>query len=94
MAEETDSRGTRKQRKGTVVSKSGAKTIVVETERRFRHPVYGKEMKRRTRFHAHDENNECAPGDVVRIVECRPMSRLKRWRMVEVLRKGVAAPAE
>jgi small subunit ribosomal protein S17 len=94
MAEEINSRGIRKQRKGTVVSRSGSKTIVVETERRFRHPVYGKEMRRRTRFHAHDENNECAPGDLVRIVECRPMSRLKRWRMVEVLKKGVAAPAE
>jgi len=94
MAEETNSRGIRKQRKGTVVSKSGSKTIVVETERRFRHPVYGKEMRRRTRFHAHDENNECAPGDMVRIEECRPMSRLKRWRMVEVLRKSAATPAE
>jgi small subunit ribosomal protein S17 len=94
MAEENSSRGSRKQRKGIVVSKSGAKTIVVETERRFRHPVYGKEMKRRRRFHAHDENNEAAEGDLVRIVECRPMSRLKCWRMVELLKKGERAPAE
>ena len=93
MAEE-NSRGSRKQRKGTVVSKSGAKTIVVETEQRFRHPKYGKEMRRRSRFHVHDENNEAAPGDAVRIVECRPMSRLKRWRVVEVLLKSGAPAAE
>jgi small subunit ribosomal protein S17 len=88
MSEE-NSRGTRKQRKGTVVSKSGAKTIVVEAERRFRHPEYGKEVRTRSRFHVHDENN-----DSVRVVECRPMSRTKRWRVVEILQKSGASAAE
>lgn len=76
--------GVRKTRKGVVVSKSGDKTIVVRVERRFRHPLYGKELTDVRRFHAHDEANRAKVGDKVRIEECRPMSRMKRWRLVEI----------
>lgn len=75
----------RKVRQGVVVSDKGNKTIVVEVERTVRHPIYGKVMRRSKRFHAHDEENTGKVGDVVRIMECRPLSRLKRWRLVEVL---------
>lgn len=84
-------RGNRKSRKGTVVSKSGDKTIVVQVERRYRHPLYGKELKVLQKFHAHDEENKAAVGDKVRIVECRPMSRMKRWRLTEIERAAKAA---
>ena len=82
---ETPKRGVRKQRKGIVVSKSGSKTIVVEVETREPHPFYGKVLSRRKKFHVHDEKNEAAVGRTVRISECRPLSRLKRWRLVEVI---------
>ena len=81
--------GVRKTRKGVVTSKSGDKTIVVLVERRYRHPLYGKELVERKKFHAHDEANRAKVGDKVRIEECRPMSRMKRWRLVEV--ESVAA---
>jgi small subunit ribosomal protein S17 len=84
----TTERGVRKEREGVVVSDAMDKTIVVRVERRFRHPTYGKEIRRFKKFYAHDEKNEAGPGDVVRIVETRPLSRLKRWRLVEILRKG------
>jgi small subunit ribosomal protein S17 len=77
-------RGMRKRREGTVVSRSGDKSIVVQVERRIRHPQYGKVVCQRRRFHAHDETNAAAVGDRVTIVETRPMSRLKRWRVVSV----------
>lgn len=88
----TAGRGTRKQRTGKVVSDTMDKTIVVAVERRIRHPLYGKIMKRTTRLHAHDEKNDAHAGDRVRIVETRPISRMKRWRLVEVLQRA-AAPA-
>ena len=78
-------RGMRKERRGTVVSKSGDKTIVVLVERRTQHPLYGKVIRKHKKFHVHDAANAAQPGDKVRIVEARPMSRMKRWRLVEVL---------
>lgn len=84
----TQRRGVRKGRQGVVVSRSGDKSIVVEVERRVQHLRYGKTVRRFNRFHAHDEANEAAVGDKVRILESRPMSRLKRWRMVEIVVRG------
>jgi small subunit ribosomal protein S17 len=68
-----------------VISRSGDKTVVVRVERREPHPFYGKVLKHFAKFHVHDEGNTAKVGDRVRIVESRPMSRLKRWRLVEVL---------
>ena len=85
---ETENRGVRKKRKGTVVSKSGNKSIVVLVEQRRQHPFYGKVVKSSKKHHVHDEKNEATIGDLVLIVESRPMSRLKRWRLVEVLEKS------
>jgi small subunit ribosomal protein S17 len=79
----------RKVRQGIVVSDKGNKTIVVQVERTVRHPIYGKVMRRSKRFHAHDEQNTGKVGDVVRIMECRPLSRLKRWRLLEVVSHAV-----
>ncbi len=87
-------RGVRKNREGIVISDSMDKTVVVGVERRFRHPTYGKEIKRSKKYYAHDEKNEARKGDVVRIVETRPLSKLKRWRLVEVLKKGKATALE
>ena len=82
--------GVRKSAKGVVVSKSGDKTIVVRVERRYRHPLYGKELTDVNKFHAHDEANRAKVGDKVRIEECRPLSRMKRWRLVEI--ESTSAP--
>jgi len=82
------SRGRRKTMSGVVKSRSGDKTIVVETEVRKAHPVYGKTTRQRSRFHAHDEQNEAGVGDAVMIMEARPMSRMKRWRLVCVTKKA------
>ena len=84
MADVETSRGVRKELKGKVVSRSGDKTIVVMVERRTRHPVYEKVIKTSKKFHAHDEKNAAKVGDLVRIVEARPLSRLKRWRLIEI----------
>jgi small subunit ribosomal protein S17 len=81
-------RNSRKERQGIVVSIAGEKTCVVKVEARKRHPLYGKMITRSTKFHAHDENNECGVGDVVRIMETRPVSKLKRWRLVEIVEKA------
>ena len=81
----SENRGVRKERQGVVVSKSGDKSLVVMVERRRPHPFYGKVMRVQRKFHAHDEANAAKVGDVVRIEECRPMSRMKRWRLVEVV---------
>jgi small subunit ribosomal protein S17 len=81
-------RNSRKERQGVVVSAAGDKTCVVKVEARKRHPLYGKMITRSTKFHAHDENNECGVGDVVRIMETRPVSKLKRWRLVEIVEKA------
>ena len=75
----------RKVRQGVVVSDKNDKTIVVVVERTVRHPIYGKVVRRSKRYHAHDEENAGKIGDVVRIMECRPLSRLKRWRLLEVV---------
>jgi small subunit ribosomal protein S17 len=74
---------------GPVVSAKMAKTIVVEVTRRVQHPVYKRIVTRRKRFYAHDEQGAAKVGDVVRIIECRPMSKLKRWRLGEVIRRAV-----
>ena len=81
-------RGMRKTRTGVVVSDKMDKTIVVEIRTRVRHPLYGKIMNRTNRIKAHDENNECGIGDTVRIMETRPLSRDKRWRLVEIIEKA------
>ena len=74
---------------GRVVSNSRDKTIAVMVERRVRHPIYKKYIKRSTRVHAHDENNECSVGDVVRVVEAKPFSKTKCWALKEVIEKSV-----
>jgi small subunit ribosomal protein S17 len=81
-------RNNRKTRSGKVVSDKMDKTIVVAIETLVRHPLYGKSMKRTTKFKAHDENNECKTGDKVRIMETRPLSKDKRWRLVEIIEKA------
>ena len=81
-------RNNRKTRTGKVVSDKMDKTIVVAIETLVRHPLYGKSIKRTTRFKAHDENNECKIGDKVRIMETRPLSKDKRWRLVEIIEKA------
>ena len=80
----------RKVRQGVVVSNKNAKTIVVRVERTMHHPLYGKVVRRSKRYHAHDEEGACSVGDVVRIMECRPMSRTKRWRLMEVVTRPEA----
>ena len=88
MAETETSRGHRKERTGEVVSASMQKTIVVRVERKTRHPLYGKEMRQVKKFYAHDEENKAKVGDHVVIVETRPLSKLKRWRLVEIVEKA------
>lgn len=78
----------RKTAIGTVVSDKMDKTIVVRVDRRIKHPVYGKYITRSIKFMAHDENNECSIGDKVKIIESRPLSARKRWRLVEVIAKA------
>jgi small subunit ribosomal protein S17 len=78
----------RKTRTGVVVSNKMDKTVVVAVERRLRHPVYGKVVRRNPRFYAHDGKNECNEGDLVRIAESRPLSKTKRWRVVEIVKKA------
>jgi len=80
-------RNLRKIRVGVVTSNRMAKTITVAVERKVKHPIYGKFVKKTTRFHAHDEKDECSIGDLVKIMETRPLSKTKRWRLVEVVEK-------
>ena len=84
----TETRDLRKVRVGKVVSDKMDKTIVVAIEDNVRHPKYGKIIKRTVKFKAHDENNECNIGDKVEIMETRPISRDKRWRLVEIVEKA------
>jgi len=84
-------RNSRKHRKGVVISKSGNKSIVVQFERRRVHPEYGKVVRQFKKYHAHDERNEAKVGDRVEIAECRPISRLKHWRLVTVLQAAEGA---
>lgn len=91
MAEETttlEARGNRKERVGEVISAKMAKTIVVRVERRFPHPQFKKVVTAYSKFYAHDEKGEAKPGDRVRITECRPLSKTKRWRLVEVVERN------
>ena len=81
-------RNLRKTRTGKVVSDKMDKTIVVAIEDSFKHPKFGKVMKRTIKVHAHDEKNECGVGDVVEIMETRPLSATKRWRLVEIIEKA------
>jgi len=78
----------RKTRVGLVVSDKSNKTIVVEVRRQVPHPLYGKVMQRRSKLSAHDENNEARAGDEVMVVETRPLSKTKRWRLVEIIKKA------
>lgn len=80
-------RNLRKERIGLVVSNKMDKTIVVAVERQEKHPIYGKFVKTTTKFVAQDEKNECSEGDTVRIMETRPLSKTKRWRLVEIVEK-------
>ena len=82
-----EARNLRKTRIGVVTSNKMAKTITVAIERKVKHPIYGKFVKKTSRLHAHDDKNECSIGDVVRIMETRPLSKTKRWRLVEGIEK-------
>ena len=81
-------RNRRKVRVGTVVSDKMNKTVVVAVERRVQHPLYGKPVVRTKRYHAHDEENTARVGDTVRIMETRPLSKLKRWRIMEIVERA------
>jgi small subunit ribosomal protein S17 len=95
MAETSNiSRGVRKERQGIVISRSGDKSIVVRVESRKLHPVYGKVIRQSRKFHAHDEKNEAQVGDRVSIVETRPISKLKNWRLSAVVERGVLKATE
>ena len=85
----TETRNLRKTRVGIVVSNKMDKTIVVAIKDNVKHPVYSKIVKRTTKIHAHDENNEAKKGDTVRIVETRPLSKSKRWRLQEIISRAV-----
>ncbi len=80
-------RNLRKTKLGVVSSNKMDKTITISVERKVKHPLYGKFVKKSTKFHAHDEKNECSIGDTVKIMESRPVSKTKRWRLVEVIEK-------
>ena len=84
----SEDRGMRKTRVGIVVSDKMDKTITVAVKYRVRHPLYGKIINRTTKLKAHDENNECGIGDTVRVMETRPLSHDKRWRLVEIIEKA------
>ncbi len=81
-------RNLRKTKLGVVSSNRMDKTITVSVERKVKHPLYGKFVKKSTKFHAHDEKNECNIGDTVKIMETRPLSATKRWRLVEIVEKA------
>lgn len=83
--EDQGGRNSRKVRIGVVVSDKMDKTVTVDVERQFAHPLYGKGMRRTKKYHAHDENNEYRVGDTVRITETRPISKTKRWRVLELM---------
>ena len=84
---ENSVRNRRKVRTGVVVGDRADKTVTVLVERRLAHPLYGKQIKRSKKYHAHDESNECRVGDTVSIMETRPLSKTKRWRVVELLER-------
>jgi small subunit ribosomal protein S17 len=84
----TTERNRRKVRQGVVVSTSGEKTCVVKIEERKKHPLYGKMITQSKKLHAHDEENACGVGDTVLVMETRPLSKLKHWRLVEIVEKA------
>ena len=83
-----EDRNLRKVRVGIVTSNKMDKSITVMIEKKVQHPKYGKFLKQSKKFHAHDEKNECGIGDIVKIMETRPLSKLKRWRLVEIVEKA------
>ena len=83
-----DARARRKVRTGVVTSDKGDKTVTVRVERQFAHPLYGKQVRKTKKYHAHDEENQYKEGDVVRITETRPLSKTKRWRVIELLERS------
>jgi small subunit ribosomal protein S17 len=85
---ESVNRNLRKQRTGIVTSNKMAKSITVSIERKVKHPIYGKTLKKSKKFIAHDEENTCNIGDTVRIMETRPLSKRKRWRLVEIIERA------
>ena len=87
----TEARNTRKERVGVVTSDAMDKTVVVQSERRIAHPVYGKVIRRSKKYYVHDEKNEAKKGDKVRIAETRPMSKTKNWRLVEVVARAAGS---
>jgi small subunit ribosomal protein S17 len=87
LEESTQTAGSRKVRQGRVVSDAMDKTVVVSVERQFAHPLYGKRVTRRKKYHAHDERNEFRSGDLVVIEETRPLSKRKRWRVVKLVER-------
>jgi small subunit ribosomal protein S17 len=84
----TEERNSRKVRQGIVVSDAGDKTCVVQINERKPHPVYGKMVNSTKRLHVHDENNECGVGDTVTVMETRPLSKTKRWRLLQIVEKA------
>ncbi|MEG0375560.1 MAG: 30S ribosomal protein S17 [Raoultibacter sp.] len=84
----SEERNSRKVRQGVVVSAAGEKTCVVQVKERKQHPVYGKMMTSTKKFHAHDEENSAGVGDTVQIMETRPLSKLKRWRLLKIVEKA------
>ena len=84
----SEQRGIRKTRVGVVISDKMDKTITIQIKTRVRHPLYGKIMNQSSKLKAHDEKNECGIGDTVRVMETRPLSRDKRWRLVEIIEKA------
>ncbi len=89
MIKSMETKGQNKTKSGVVVSKSGDKSITVQIDFKVKHPMYGKYMRRRTKLGVHDEQNVAGVGDTVEILECRPISKRKSWRLVNVLKKAV-----
>lgn len=89
VAAEPNAIGNKNEKVGEVVSNRMAKTIVVEVTRRVQHPLYKRIVQKQKKFYAHDDKQEANIGDVVRIIECRPLSKLKRWQLGEIIRKAV-----
>ena len=94
MAEEQAKQGFKNEKVGQVVSVKMQKTIVVEVSRRVPHPLYKRIIAKRKKFYAHDEEGTAKSGDIVRIVECRPLSKLKHWRLAEVVRRAAQVGAQ
>jgi small subunit ribosomal protein S17 len=86
--EENQVRNLRKEKVGVVVSDKMEKSIIVAVKRKVKHPIYGKFVNKTTKFHAHDEDNTCNAGDTVRIMETRPLSKTKCWRLVEIIERA------